>query len=232
MRYPLFYKKLDLDTQYFLSQNFNFYLRLNPSQTKLFNHRVVRFIEEHQFIGKEGLWVDDKMKLLIAGTAVMLTFGFDDYLYDVFDKILIYPQDYYSLITQHQHKGETNPGMGLIVFSWQDFKEGIKIKDDNYHLGLHEFAHALQFSMLDGTTEDAYNFRKRMETILDFYNDEDFIQILQNGDYIREYAFSNEFEFFAVLVEHFYESPHEFKDKFPELFKALGNLLQIYNLLN
>jgi Mlc titration factor MtfA (ptsG expression regulator) len=56
--------------------------------------------------------------VLIAATFVMLTFGMRHYLIDVFDKIIIYPQPYFSTIKEY-HKGEFNPGMKLLVFSWK-----------------------------------------------------------------------------------------------------------------
>jgi Mlc titration factor MtfA (ptsG expression regulator) len=230
-RYPFFYKKLHLPEKEILKSNFNFYQKLTPRQQKLFDHRVLQFIEYHTFIGRKGLQVDIEMKLLIAGTAVMLSFGYDRYLYSLFQTILVYPEDYFSNITHQNHKGETNPKMGVIVFSWEDFKEGIVIEDDNLHLGLHEFAHALHFSFLKENTRDAETFKLNFRRILLHLESQEVRQRLVSSGYLREYAFENQYEFFAVMVEHFFESPHKFRENHPNLFHLMGNLLQMQQLM-
>jgi hypothetical protein len=217
---------LDISDQNILEENFEFFKRLDSKRRKLFNHRVVIFLENHEFIGKEKLIIDDKMKILIAGTAIMLSFGFENYLYSLFDKILVYPQDFFSYSSHHQHKGETNPAMGVIAFSWEDFKEGIKIKDDNLHLGLHEFSHALHFSFLKENSNEASQFIINFSKIVTYVKYEEVKNSLLNSGYLREYAFENQYELFAVMVEHFYESPLKFRELHPELFHMMGNLLQ------
>lgn len=232
MRNPIFYSKLDFDSQYILEENFVFYQKLTDKQRKLFHHRVVNFIEAHQFISREGILINQKIKLLIAGTAVMLSFGFDHYLYDLFDKILVYPYDYFSHISHRQHKGETNPRYGIIAFSWEDFEQGIIIKDDNLHLGLHEFAHALHFSFLMEKSQEAIDFVDNLNALLDYAAQDEVRKKLIENDYLREYAFENEYEFFAVMVEHFYESPYRFQENHPILFKMMGDLLQLKNIMD
>ena len=58
-----------------LHNQFQFYKKLSPKKKIYFEHRVATFIEKYTFHGKEGLQVTDEMKILIAATAVMLTFG-------------------------------------------------------------------------------------------------------------------------------------------------------------
>lgn len=147
MRYPLFYRKMPAVEQEFLKENYTFYKSLSDKNQRLFEYRVIKFIEHHNFVGKDGFQITKETELLISGTAIMLSFGYSEYLYDMFSTILIYPKDYYSEITEQNHKGETNPRFGVVVFSWEDFKAGLAIEDDNLHLGLHEFTHALHFNL-------------------------------------------------------------------------------------
>ena len=44
-------------------------------------------------------------------------------------------------------------------------------------------------------------------------------------EYLRSYAFTNEHEFFAVCVEHFFESPDKFALELPKLFDIMCSLL-------
>ncbi len=48
---------------------------------------------------------------------------------------------------------------------------------------------------------------------------------LDKTRYFRSYAFTNEYEFMAVLAEYFIESPKEFKTHFPKLYNHSKKLL-------
>ena len=113
----------------------------------------------------------------------------------------------------------------MVVFSLQDFKEGIKIVDDNLNLGLHEFTHAMHFSFLSSSNSSSNHFKKHYSNLLEFMEDKVEQQKLVNAGYLREYAFENQFEFLAVLVEHFFETPDKFEQKLPELFFKIKKLL-------
>lgn len=43
--------------------------------------------------------------------------------------------------------------------------------------------------------------------------------------FFRTYAFHNKMEFFAVAVEHFFETPACFKNDIPELYKIMCQML-------
>ena len=102
------------------------------------------------------------MKLLISATAVQITFGMRGYMMREFSRIIIYPRQYFNRLTEHHHKGEVNAN-GVVVLSWEDFYEGIRIPDDDLNLGLHEFAHVLALQRLqnpafrDRFFEDAFD---------------------------------------------------------------------------
>ena len=48
---------------------------------------------------------------------------------------------------------------------------------------------------------------------------------LISSRYFREYAYTNQYEFFAVLLENFIETPLEFKTQFPELYRHMKQML-------
>ena len=79
---------------------------------------------------RQGI-VTEEMKVTISATYVMLTFGMREYLNPLFKRIVIYPDVYYSSQNDNYHKGEFNPRLESIVFSWKHFKEGIDISNDN-----------------------------------------------------------------------------------------------------
>lgn len=215
--YP-FPKKLSDAQKNILQNEFVFYRKLDMKEKKYFEHRVADFISEYEFIAKEGLVATDQMKILIAATSTMLTFGMKNYLYMVFERIIIYPEEYYSTIHEVYHKGEFNPRMRSLVFSWKHFLDGYGIDNDNYNLGLHEFAHALNFQALKSNNTSMAIFKDMYKEIMEDIHHPPNAKRLLESDYFRIYAYTNRFEFIAVILEHFFETPQQFKKEFPELY--------------
>ena len=221
--YP-FPKKLKSNQRLFLQQEFSFYRRLSDRKKTYFEHRVKCFLEHYQFIGKE-IEVTSEMKIIVAGTYVMLTFGFRHYLVKLFQKIIIYPSQYFSTINEEYHKGEYNPMMKAVVFSWEDFLLGHQTSNDNVNLGLHEFSHVLHFHAMKSNDPSAAIFFDEFNAIAKYYSDATLFSELISKKYFREYAYQNQFEFLAVILEHFFESPEIFQNEFPELYLRVKKMI-------
>ncbi|WP_313808143.1 zinc-dependent peptidase [Flavobacterium sp.] len=202
-----------------------YYRKLRPRKRSYFEHRVASFIERYEFIGKEGFEVDERAKVLIAATYVQLTFGMRLYLYPVFDKVIVFPSIYYSNISEAYHKGEFNPMLKAVVFSWEDFQQGLHYNNDNLNLGLHEFAHVLNFQGLRSEDASSLIFARFFNQIRMECNHGPNREKLMNSGYFREYAYTNDFEFIAVVLEHFFETPKEFKTEFPELYYLVKRMI-------
>ena len=207
-----------------LQKYFPFYRQLDDTNKNMFAQRVTNFIYGKRFIPRMIDEITIEAKVLIAATAVQLTFGLTNVYLQHFDKILVYPNDYYSSITKKYHKGEVNPRFGIIVISWQSFVEGFVSPDDAVNVGLHEMAHALRLENL--IRSEDYKFFDA-ELVRAF--DEHAIALCRVANwsetFFRPYACANEHEFFAVAVENFFERPREFKNAIPELYAILSRLL-------
>jgi Mlc titration factor MtfA (ptsG expression regulator) len=210
-----------------LSQNFQFYKQLKPKYKRYFEHRIANFINTYEFVGRD-ISVTEEMKVTIAGTAIMLTFGMRDYLNPLFKRIIIFPDIYYSDQTENYHKGEFNPRLESIVFSWKHFKEGIEITNDNLNLGLHEFTHAFHIHSLKSDKATAVLFNESLQNLFKVVSNPQLKEQLINSGFLRDYAYENKFEFVAVLLEYFFESPQEFKSKFPSIFIKVKHMIN-YN---
>ncbi|MFK7833683.1 MAG: zinc-dependent peptidase [Winogradskyella sp.] len=209
-----------------IETDFLFYSKLSHKDKKTFRHRVSRFISDKVFIGREGIEPTVEMKTMIASTAIMLTFGFRKYLIDIVETVIIYPKSYYSQINNAFHKGETNPQLKAIVFSWEDFKKGYKIGDDNLNLGIHEFGHAIHLNAAKNSDVSSLIFNQGFKKLTDYLQNHKVIrENLIASKYFRAYAFTNHYEVFAVLLENFIETPLEFKSQFPELYKYMQQML-------
>jgi Mlc titration factor MtfA (ptsG expression regulator) len=209
-----------------LEKQFKYYHNLSDKRKKFFNHRVYSFIGTYKFEGREGVEVTLEMKVKVAATYVMLTFGMREYLTNAFETIVIYPDAFESRSGDY-YLGEFIPAAKTVVFSWPDFIEGIEFDTNNLNLGLHEFAHVLHNSSMK---------RRRLVTSAAIYGDmfDEIVAYLAkpgskqkiiDANYFRGYAYTNEYEFMAVVFEHFFETPAEFKAKLPELYGLVKTMI-------
>ncbi len=218
-------KYINDDEASFLRQKFPFYQKLSEKHKAYFNHRLATFKETYQFIPREDFVITREVQTLVAGTYVMLTFGMRRYLIDSFDKIIIYPEEYYSSHTEQYHKGEFNPRLKAVVFSWKDFIAGYEIDNDNLNLGIHEFSHVIHHHSLRSDDGSSLAFRKQHDRLHKEVNHPPNRQKLIDSEYFRIYAYTNHFEFISVIIEHYFETPNEFKAQFPELFGHVSKML-------
>ena len=208
-----------------LQKYFPYYRQLDDIAKNKFAEKVCHFIYAKRFIPRNIDEVTIEAKVLIAATAVQLTFGLTNVYLQHFNKILVYPNDYYSSITKRFHKGEVNPRFGIIVISWQSFVDGFIYPTDAVNLGLHEMAHALRLENIIRNEEYQF-FDDAMVKKFD-ENARRFCRVVNWAEtFFRPYACANEHEFFSVAVENFFERPREFKASMPELYEILCGLLK------
>jgi Mlc titration factor MtfA (ptsG expression regulator) len=219
-------KKLENNQKDILKKQFSFYNKLTEKEKKFFEHRLASFIKDKDFIGREGLNVTDEMIVLISATAVMLTFGFRDFYIGLISKIVIYPKKFFSNSNNTYHKGEFNPRLGALVLSWEDFKQGFAIENDNLNLGIHEITHAIHLNSMKerdvSSTIFSDSFKELSLLLSTNHNLKD---NLLASHYFRNYAFTNQFEFLAVAIENFIETPKDFKAQFPEVYNKIKQML-------
>lgn len=222
--YP-FPKRMESSQQLSLRQCSGFYNRLSPKRKAYFEHRVCKFIERYEFVGREDFVITAEVKTRIAASYIALSFGMRNYLVDVFERIIVYPEAYFSSSSDQYHKGEFNPRVKAVVFSWQDFIAGNDISNDNLNLGIHEFAHVLHHHGRNRGDISAAIFAEIYDEILAEVSHQSNRQMLISSGYFREYAYANPFEFLAVILEHYFETPDEFKIRFPKLYSHVSKML-------
>lgn len=224
-RHYFVYKKLSTSQIQILKKDFFFYSKLSEKHKKQFQHRLSQFLSKKKFIGRGELIVTEEMRILVAAIACMLSFGRKNYSYSLIDFILIYPTEFYSAVNNNFHKGEFNPRERALVLSWKDFQEGFQINNDNLNVGIHEFMHAMQLEAKKSGDIDSARFTKQFQNILKQLTKQEVKDQIDKTKYFREYAFTNQYEFMAVLAEYFFESPQDFKAIFPKLYDYTKKLL-------
>lgn len=225
-------KRLSRQQKKILLEKVSFYQKLEGRYQDHFEHRLAIFIRTYNFIGRDGHEINTETKILIGSSYVMLTFGKRKFITDVFNKIIVYPDVFLSRVSKKKHKGEFNPKYKVVVFSWKHFLEGNEIKDDNLNLGIHEFTHIIHVKSLQRRDASSLIFRRGYERLMKYLQENEHTRKqLIASNYFRKYAFENQYEFIAVLIENFIETPQEFKAQFPKIYRRIKTMLN-FNFLH
>jgi hypothetical protein len=214
-----------------LATNFSVYRLLSRKGQQQFEGRINRFIRMKTFLAGNNIKeITDEMRVMVAASAIQITYGYPDVYFNHFETIILFADDYYSTITGQYHEGEVN-ARGAIVLSWRSFLSGFSTMTDGRNLAIHEMAHALRLTnILD---DDEYDFIDA-DTMHKF---EELSKIemlkIDSGEnpFFRSYGATNLQEFFSVAVECFFEIPKEYKAYNPTHYNLLTQILKI-DLLN
>jgi len=229
-RYILLVYTLTSQEKGILEYKIPFYRNLNASNKRKFACNVKYFISKKDFEGRDGCFITEEMKLLIAASATQIAFGHFPTIYEHFRRIIIYPDKYFSGSTQRYHQGEVQSN-GVIKLSWKSFTEGAAIHNDGIHVGYHEMAHALKIE--DSTLHDMEHCFMDKQALKDFHRfANDRIRNFTASSFMRDYAFSNSEEFFAVSIEYFFETPSQLKKHEPEVYNYLRTILNLDPLIH
>lgn len=198
---------------------------MTKKQKSKFRYRFNDFLRTTRFIFKDGIQTDKQMliKKIIAIGAARLSYQLSKKAFDQYDRIIIYDHAYYSTINRTYHKGEVNPGIGFIVFSFDSLIDGFARKEGT-NLVYHELAHALWLE------HKLFDYDVFKDKDLDHYENLAKQEMQHAGQpdhhFFRDYGYSNLAEFFAVSVENFFERPAEFKSAMPHLYASLAKLFK------
>jgi Mlc titration factor MtfA (ptsG expression regulator) len=223
-----FHYRLSQEDKETLEKYFPYYSNLKPAHQKEFRHKLQLILTQKRFFARGGLdRVSAEMKVLIGATIVQVTFGYRNVWLKHFNKILIYPNTYFSNISKTYHRGEVNPRHGIIVLSWECFVRGLALDHDGVNLGIHEIAHALKLeNQIQYNGESNFFNPKLWQKYSELAAQEK--ELLKQGedDFFRERGAVDLHEFFAVALENFFERPDEFKRRKLEMYQVLVMLLQ------
>jgi hypothetical protein len=215
---------LDLNDRYWLNDHILFYQNLNKKAKTIFEDRIGLFLAEIKIteVGKE---ITEKSTCLYVASSAVITFwGLPYWNYGELSEVLVYPYDFITsngIDEKGIVQGKIHHG-GLMdstmILSLTSLINGFKLNDSK-NVGIHEFTHLLDKAddSIDG---------------LPFYLSKDEIRIWtrvfekeliskKGISKINPYAFKNQSEFFAVLMETYIENPIRIKKRYPELFEIL-----------
>ena len=215
----------------FLIENVNFYKQLTSKEDQLkFRKRMLSFLN-NVTIEAVSFKLEDVDSLLVAASAVIPIFNFENWNYPNLNTVLIYP-DYFNENLQFANTEKDRNIGGLVgtgrfenqmILSKKALYHGFSNKTDKGNTGVHEFVHLLDKldGSIDGVPERLLN-NKNVLPWLDLMHNK--IEAINNdASDIRNYGGTSKEEFFAVASEYFFERPKLLKRKHPELYQMLFN---------
>lgn len=201
---------------------FTYYNDLPEDQKLRFVERVYRFrhTKKFHYIGLENL---EDIAILVSASAVQVTFGLKNYKLAHFNDIYILADAYHMDSDEELYIGHVAPEG--IYLSWKHFLYGYAHKNDNINVAVHEMAHALLYNNFFAQYGIDSHFRLNYEKFSSSTGPILANAITNRHSYLRNYAFSNLHEFWAVSVEAFFENPKGLKENMHELYEALCRVL-------
>ena len=226
---PTLKKHVTLPVNYreLLTENVAYYRALNDTDKLRFEEKIKTFLS---YVNVHGVntQADDLDKLLVASSAVIPIFGFDEWRYYNLRYVLLY-EDAFNADEFSTTVGDRNTlgmvGTGamqqMMILSKPALRQGFQNESNKNNTGIHEFVHLLDKA--DGDTDGIPEaLMKRQYTIpwINLMNNA--IHEIRNGrSDIDPYGATSKTEFFAVAAEYFFERPDLLKYKHPELFELL-----------
>lgn len=211
-----------------LMNHVHYYQQLDAKAQRRFEHKIMAFLAYVRIEGV-GIAVEPLDRLLIASSAIIPVFGFEeDWKYKNLSSVLLYP-DTFNKDFQFEGAERSILGMvgegymnGQMILSRSALMLGFSNAADKENTAIHEFVHLLDKS--DGATDGVPdNLMKHGYTVPWVKMIHQEMQYIEKGKSdINPYAITNEAEFFAVVSEYFFEKPKQLKAKHPELYQMLS----------
>ena len=206
-----------------------FFRVLDEPQRDRFRNLVKVFIAETPITGIRTE-VDDATRVLVAASAVIPVFGFDDWEYSGLGEVLIYPSAFSDSYQTDESADRRVLGMigvnhlsGVMILSKPDLFAGFANPEDKRNVGIHEFSHLVDKA--DGSVDGlpAGIPPQTAEPWIRWVAEELKANPL-GKHHIDDYAYTNEAEYFAVLSEYFFEAPDILAKKNPALYEMLESI--------
>lgn len=210
----------------FLIEKVAFYKALSELDRRLFDKRVLLFLDTTQIRGY-SVEVTQQDRLLVAAGAIIPVWSFSNWHYFNLHTVTLmkasFNEEYElgqpdSLITGMVGTG---PLDGHMVLSQPALHYGFYNSKDKKNVAIHEFAHLID--MADG---DCDGFPERLRQYAHFQPWSGFVEkkiaeIHAKRSNINPYGATNKQEFFAVATEYFFERPKLLQTKHPILYEEL-----------
>ncbi|QYK02466.1 zinc-dependent peptidase [Shewanella psychrotolerans] len=218
------------------------YFRFLPTDLQLqLKQHIKVFIAEKQFIGCQGIIIDDEMRVTIAAQACLLLLNRETDYYPKLKQILVYPSLFIANHQQHDTNGVIwekqnilsgeSWEFGKVILSWHTAVEDAAQPFDGHNVVIHEFAH--QLDQEDGYSNGApilassQDYAQWSSIMAKEYASLQYKANHQEFSIFNYYGATNPAEFFAVVTETFFEKPIEFSQLHPILYQQMSHFFKL-----
>ena len=212
-----------------LQRDVEFFRALDETGRERFRNLVKVFLDEVRITGVRTD-IDAETEALVAASAVIPIFGFDDWEYSRLGEVLIYPGRFDDEFSTEEGVERRTLGMvgtgylsGVMILSKPDLIAGFRNSQDKRNVGIHEFAHLVDRA--DGAI-DGLPPGVELSTAgpwIEWVGQE--LKSRPEGrHHIDDYAYTNEAEYFAVLSEYFFEAPDVLAKRAPKVYQMMERM--------
>ena len=217
-----------------LAENVKFYRELTDAQKAGFEKRIRLFLAT-KTIEEVDTEIDDRVRVMVAASAIIPVFAFPDYNYPRLREVLIYPNSFdENFQTRHSQGTDRNIiGMvgnrfmnGTIIISKPDLLAAYDGGIHQNNVAIHEFVHLID--NIDGTIDGIPERLLKHAYAAPWLHliKEEMSRIDHGRSDISPYAITSNAEFLAVVSEYFFDDPEKFKVRHPELYEYLRQIFQ------
>ena len=212
-----------------LRSHVRFFAALSARKKERFRNMVKVFLDEVRITGVRTE-VDDTVRVLVAASAVIPVFGFDDWEYHRLREVLVYPKSFGERYQTTGGHGENvflgmagrESSAGYVILSKPHLLASFDDPSIPYQVGVHEFAHVIE-------DEEAHRglpaeVPERVVRRWVRFVARELAHPRAKRTYIQEYAYKNPHEFFAVLSEYFFKWPEVVREKDPTVYRMLRKM--------
>lgn len=218
-RFPL---KLDEKIKKIFEKNSEFYANLPPEKKKIFDQRIVLYIEakEWLYMGVQEPMPYD-IKAIIAFQPIRLSLDQKDFLFEPFDRIAVYRNPFIS--PEHPerfHASEVFEIDGIALFSLKHIMPAFREPMRYFNVVLYEYAKILRSTTKDvvfPVVEEAFWY-----DLYDVanYGHREIMGVIGLPD----------IDPFAVAVHHYFTYGEYFGKVYPDLYESFQDIFNIYHI--
>ena len=219
------------DWRIILIQEVSFYNSLSEEEKKRFEYKVQEFLLNCRITGIETS-VDTTDKILVASSAVIPIFEFNDWKYSNIHEVLLYPSMFNKKFdtdgSERDILGMVGNGYmeGKMILSKPALKHGFKNESDKKNTAIHEFVHLIDMS--DGSIDGVPSLLLEKQYAIPWIDliNKKIDEIYEGESGINPYGGTNRAEFFSVVSEYFFERPKLLERNHPELYDLLKRVFK------
>lgn len=212
-----------------------YYRELTADRKKKFEERVRVFLSYIRIHGV-NTEVEDLDRALVASSAIIPVFGFDDWRYFNLKDVLLYGDRFNAEDFAVTGEGRNTLGMvgegpmqRIMILSKPALRQGFTNEKQKVNTGIHEFVHLLDKA--DGATDGIPEALLHHQYVIPWieYMRDAISRIKSGKSDINPYGAVSQAEFFAVVSEYFFSRPDLLQANHPDLFDLLEKAFNQYS---